>query len=190
MSSYGRPRYEFKAAEPVQVHMVGTVEHRDGLTKFTYIDPESGTPFEMMLPMSAFPAHRIDASRPASPTTFARPDQLRTGQRIRVSWDTEITEINGTPSRGRSYVCINRDDTPIDNDGDLLPAECNIEILSEPTPDEPTGLGAVVKLGDGTNAVMVSQIERNRWTWQGARRPWQYLVDHGGAIEVLSPGVE
>ena len=91
----------------------------------------------------------------------------------------------------RAYLAAVADNMPADNPTHLQAALREFANPTPPKPDEPTGLGAVVKDADGTLWVRTTWPENDAdnldkpWAQGPIRRHWQIVA----AVKVLSEGV-
>lgn len=110
---------------------------------------------------------------------------FRVGQTVRISDVREgvVSGVTGTDTafidiEGRGWVSTT-----------LSWGTRTITILSEPKPDEPTGLGALVRDAAGEAWVLAEPGDRRQpWRRLGSKGGWRHW-DHIDAVEVLFPGV-
>ncbi len=108
--------------------------------------------------------------------------EYRVGQRVRVE-DVQEGIVTGVDD-GVIYVSGNARMT----DGSPYDMTRTITILSEPKPDEPKLLGAVVRDGDSM-VWALAEPGRAPWRRLGPEWVWRAWADVD-AVEVLFPGVE
>lgn len=109
-------------------------------------------------------------------------------QKFRVGQTVRVEDVHeGVVTR------VRQDGIYVDNLGRLFrPAPGmtrTITILSEPKPDEPTMLGAVVRDRDGNVWVLVRYMD-GRHLWHSVATGYWMAWKNVDAVEVLFPGVE
>lgn len=109
--------------------------------------------------------------------------EYRVGQRVRVE---EVFEgvVTGVE---RGYIYI--DGFARKTSATSAYVTRTITVLSEPKPDEPTGRGAVVRDGEGSEWSLAERGEARPWRRLGTPWDWRDWGDID-AVEILFPGVE
>lgn len=114
---------------------------------------------------------------------------LRPGQRVRLTIEGTVYE------KAPGYFALRNDeglglwlwgDGP---DRSLMLQAATVEVLVEPPrPDEPTGLGAVVR--DGEGRLHVRGPDRTFLPWLRGASTWYAWAELPDPITVLSPGID
>lgn len=119
----------------------------------------------------------------------------RAGQRVRIEWPDDDAAMEGRLI-ARSFTGLVREQLSLAMPDayyalENLPGDCTVTVMSEPRPDEPTGLGAVVEASAADVAVgarltwVRARTERNEWRPStevycdnsGFYRAWASLID-------------
>jgi hypothetical protein len=105
-------------------------------------------------------------------------NQYRAGQRVRIEWPNGVL-VEGplTPAAcGVGYILRVHDYAYVP---DYMGDGRTVTILSEPRPEEPTGLGAVVVASTATNEVRRKWVLNDAWWWHSSGQEphrWMGLI--------------
>jgi hypothetical protein len=101
----------------------------------------------------------------------------RAGQRIRAEWPDGGAVEGVVEWRPANDLVIPVGDIVVGL-GALLAKDCTVTVLSEPRPEEPTGLGAVVEADCPAKATIPRVTGRRRWARTSlVGQPWMSSED-------------